>query len=298
MPLHETDIQPPDDQKTLEWIAALASAGMDYRLSRQQGTWLIHVASEQAELALRIILEHEEVNRGWPPPIRPLTLPQTVYRTWAGLWGTGLIVLFYFWLGPSDANPNPLVARAVCNADLVKAGQWWRTVTALMLHSGFAHLAGNALFLGILGVGVCRVFGGGVGWLIMLLAGAGANLTAALASEFHHAAVGASGVCFAALGILSVHQAVRNLRRFGDWRSVWSRAWLPLSAGLALLGLMGTGPGTDIAAHGLGFVYGMFLSIPLNFFLRRSIPEWGQRILELLCLGIALGAWWPAVKAG
>jgi membrane associated rhomboid family serine protease len=280
----------------LEWITALSAAGMDYRLSRREGRWVLHVPREHSLEARREIEAYERVNAGWPPSEAPeLPARGGPYRTWASAWGAVLLAGFHVWMGPYDPT-IPYLRAASADAAGIVAGEWWRVVTALTLHSGVVHLAGNALCLLLVGHAVCRLFGGGVGWLLMLGSGVAGNAAVAWIFRTEHISVGASTSSFGAIGVLVAYRAWRSFRRYRDWRSIWGRTWIPVGAGLALLALLGTGPQSDLAAHGLGFLFGILFSLPLCVAGTRWVPEWAQRLLEMGCLLLVMAAWSAAAR--
>jgi len=293
----EEDFVPPDDQKTLEWITVLAASSLDYRLSRQAAGWVIHVPRRQIAAARAEIAAYEADSRDWPPS--ELTRAEeepTTYDSWSPLWVSGFVIAFYVWLGPYDAG-SAVLRRAAVDTEAVLHGEWWRLITGLTVHSGAAHLAGNALFLLLLGYAVCLSFGGGLGWALILAAGIAGNAVACVLHGVHHVSVGASTACFGALGIMSALQVIRNARRFGARWGVWSRTWVPLGAGLALLTLLGTGPRSDLAAHAFGFVAGLIFCIPFGWHGTTWIPAWGQRALQLGCLIVVMMAWRIVLRA-
>ena len=292
----EDRIVAPSDQKTLEWIAVLSAARIDFRLSRTEGRWVIHVPLPQSGGAHAELSVYESENRNWPfrLPSRGLAW-QPPQHTLAALWGLGLVVAFYVWFGPYDPE-NALLRAASADADAILAGQWWRALTALTVHAGFTHVAGNALGLLFLGHAVCRLFGGGLGWLLLLGSGVVGNLAVAFLVRSAHISVGASTACFGAIGILVTFQTLQMLRRWQDWRSIWSRVWMPLGSGIALLALLGTGPDSDVTAHLFGFVFGVVFSAPFCLWGLRWFPSWGQRALELVCVLAVLCAWASVFK--
>jgi membrane associated rhomboid family serine protease len=155
-------------------------------------------------------------------------------------------------------------SAGVSNASDVRDGEWWRTVTALLLHADIVHLLGN-LALGGLLVGLLATEAGvGTALLLTLLGGALGNASNALIGATTHSSIGASTAVFAALGAL-VGGRLR-LDRAGIQRG---RAWIPLIAGLVILGWLG-GPSerigangaavrTDVPAHVLGLLWGLAL---------------------------------------
>ncbi len=139
---------------------------------------------------------------------------------------------------------------------LLAGGEWWRPLTATFLHGDLGHLLGN-LGLGALLLPLAsRTLGGPAAWSGALACGALANIATAL-TQFpaEYRALGASGVLFAALGLLTGASAVFVRRSPG--RAPWRSPLVPLGAGLALFGLYGVGgPGTDLLGHAFGFLIG------------------------------------------
>jgi len=281
----------PSEGKAREWSTALAAMGIDHRIDRAAGISVVHVASDRADAADETIEAYEKENADWPPARAwPPAEERPTYKTWAALWGPALIFLFYAWLGAYDPE-IPVLRAASADAERIVSGEWWRVVTALSLHSGFVHLAGNAIFLSLFAHAVCREMGSGLGWMLILGGGIAGNTAVAWLPYTSHVAIGASTASFAALGILSIHMAVVNYRRTRSWRSIWSRTWIPLAAGLALLALLGGSEGSDVAAHVFGFLCGLLLGLPFSVLGTRWLPFWGQRLLELLSLLTVLVAW-------
>jgi len=292
----EDTLLPPDDQKTLEWIAVLAAADLDYRLDRDQHRWILHVPASQAAAARAELgaYEADVGNRSLRFP-RFAELCQPSHHTLAALWGVGLLLAFYAWCGPFNEH-DPLLGNASADAEAIMAGQWWRPITALTLHADFSHVAGNALCLLVLGHAVCSLFGGGLGWLLILMSGAAGNFAVAWLMRSGHVSVGASTASFGAIGILVAQRSVATYRRWHEWRSLWSPVWLPLGSGLALLALLGTGPQSDLTAHLFGFVLGVVLAAPFCRQGGRVLPDWAQRLLELACVLAVLSAWAAALR--
>jgi membrane associated rhomboid family serine protease len=154
-------------------------------------------------------------------------------------------------------------------------------VTALTLHADVAHALSNgfalALFLGAVG----SVLGTGVGCALILLAGAGGNLANAFLHGSPHVSVGASTAVFAAVGVLGSFGLVMRSRGALSRR----RAWLPVAAALALLGMLGTGEGrVDIWAHLFGLLVGGILGILIALVTPRP-PGFG---IQWACGGAAV----------
>jgi uncharacterized membrane protein YfcA len=108
--------------------------------------------------------------------------------------------------------------------------------------------------------------------------------------------VGASSAGFGAIGILACCQFAQRFREGQPLASVWSRTWIPLGAATALLALMGTSPGSDLAGHGLGLAFGVLLAVPFCVRAVRRREEVAQRLIALVCLALVLVSWAAAFR--
>ena len=290
-PHHEIESLPPGDQKTLEWIAVLAAAELDYRLAHTAGQWTIHIPAAQADTARTELAAYDaDLSAPAPSPL-PASRPRIAGAdSWSPLWVAGMLIAFHMWIGPYEGG-SALVRGAAMDTNRLFAGEWWRLLTALTAHSGPTHLAGNVVCILLFGYAACSTFGSGLSWLLILGSGILGNAAAGLLHGPDHISVGASTACFGALGILSAAQAIRKLRQHGFSRSIWSRTWIPLGAGFALLTLMGTGPRSDFLAHLFGFGSGIAPCLPLAWHGPPPLSSGAQQGLQLCALVILMTAW-------
>ena len=288
-------LRPPSEQKTLEWVAALSARGIPHHLYNDEEGWVLALTEEDISAAQTEITEFEAINRNWPPPTQPKTPATMNYEgSWSGLAGSIIIVAFFTLLGSYNGELS-IHEAAASNSVGLKNGEWWRPITALSMHSGFSHMAGNAVFLALFAVSICRMIGSGIGWLAILLSGIVGNVIVAGLSSNPHASVGASTSVFGALGILSMMQAVRAYQADLQWHSVFSRLWLPLMAGAGFLGFMGVSENSDLAAHFYGFFVGLLLGLAVTPVFKRPLSFWPQRIFQIVCLVAILWAWRAAL---
>ena len=182
---------------------------------------------------------------------------------------------------------------------MVQGSQWWRALTALTLHADVVHLVSNL----ISGLGfaffVCRFFGAGAGWLLVLLSGIAGNVLNAMVyyPEVHYS-IGASTAVFGALGLLTgvgIWAAVLD----PDHRLSLPRWLIPVFGGLTLLGLFGVGDGNvDVAAHISGFacgaVFGALGAWVQSWFL--VLQRWSIAC-GALSLGLLALAWYATFGA-
>ena len=292
----EAEIVPPDAGKTLEWITTLAAAGLDYRLSCIYGDWIIHVPREQGAAADAEIAGYERDNADWPPVPRVSAVAASpTYDSWSPLWVCGFLAAFYLWLGPYNGDA-PILRAAAADAQATLAGEWWRPITSLTLHAGPTHLAANLLGLLLLGHAVCRVAGGGLGWVLVLVSGVLGNAITAFVVRSDHVSVGSSTALFGALGILSAWRMAVNFRTDAGV-GIWNKTWLPVGAGLALLAMLGTGPRSDMAAHVFGFAGGLVLGATVGLCGTSRLPRWAQPGLQMGSLCVVMYAWRVALAA-
>jgi rhomboid protease GluP len=93
-----------------------------------------------------------------------------------------------------------LVAMGADRADLVLAqGQWWRVMTAMLLHGGVEHLVGNCVALLIAGLMLERRLGGAWFAAIFVLGGVAGSLASLVYNPEGTLSVGASGAIMALL---------------------------------------------------------------------------------------------------
>ncbi|MEZ7842542.1 MAG: rhomboid family intramembrane serine protease [Opitutales bacterium] len=206
-----------------------------------------------------------------------------------------VLITCFVWQGRADM----VSAGQADSVAMVKGSQWWRAVTALTLHADVVHLVSNL----ISGLGfaffVCRFFGAGAGWLLVLLSGIAGNVLNAMVyyPEVHYS-IGASTAVFGALGLLTgvgIWAAVLD----PDHRLSLPRWLIPVFGGLTLLGLFGVGDGNvDVAAHISGFacgaVFGALGAWVQSWFL--VLQRWSIAC-GALSLGLLALAWYARVGA-
>lgn len=176
-------------------------------------------------------------------------------------------------------------------AGLIRAGEWWRVMTALSLHADTFHLISNLAFGLVFGFFAGELLGWGLAWFGMLLAGALGNTINALVQAPDHVSIGASTAVFATLGILAAYTWKRRRTRINRW--------VPLAAGVALLAFLGMGgERTDIFAHLAGFGSGGLFG--LIFGITESHSLLAARYKHILGLATSLlfaAAWALALLA-
>jgi len=276
----------------MDWSLVLLSQGIESTVQHDPltGEWVLRVEEDQVPAALHSIRLYERENRAWP--FRQ-TLPWVgAAFDWAAVAWVGLIAVFFL-LQTQPAST--LYDVGVSRAGLVRAGDWWRPVTATCLHADLGHLALNAVFgLLLLGMAMGR-FGSGPALLATLISGALANVIPLAWREDWAGSLGASGVVMAALGLLAADAVVQQLQRRQRGRLVAQA----LGGGVMLFVLMGTSPSSDIPAHTAGFVLGILLGLPLAWLPMTAIHRTRCNLVTggVYCV-LLCGAWIVAMTRG
>jgi len=268
-----------DPETLLDRSMVLDATGIAHEIqAAPDGGGEIVVADEDAPAAEAALAAWEAENRPRPsPPVKP-----DYGSSLAGV-AVGLVILVFSLragLGPSGG----LFERGSADAVRMLHGEWWRAATALTLHADLAHVAANAVAMAVFLGAVARRLGPAIAVWMVLLAGIAGNLLTALVLPGGHVSIGASTAVFGALGTLSALQVPRR------------SAWLTLGAGVALLGLLGTGARADLLAHLFGFAVGVAEGLAV----RRRMPPRRSLLQPALALLAALPvilAWWRALAS-
>jgi membrane associated rhomboid family serine protease len=281
-----------------EWTLVLSSMGIAHAVRDVGNGWVILVAREDEARATEAIRLYEAENRNWPPRRTRELLPHP--RSLVAPLLMLLLVTFFSVTGPA-ARSSEWFARGTASTDRILHGEIWRTVTALTLHADTLHVLGNALTGSIFLSAVNRRLGDGRGPLVVLLGGALGNFVNAAWHRTAHLSIGASTAVFAAVGVLAATQLAVDRR---DGSRPWLERVAPVVGGLALLGMLGASPHSDLLAHlfglGAGLVVGLATTAVMSLAKRRSESTGatltaGSPITQILCalaaFGLVLGSW-------
>ena len=126
------------------------------------------VPAEVSEKAKYEIWQYEKENQQ-APPARPRPVP-AFQNAVPGIVAYIVVVILVTWLAGESAFNKDWLAAGRVDGELIRQGEWWRTLTALTLHSGFRHLAGNIGFGALFGLLAGRLFGSGLTWLCVVIA--------------------------------------------------------------------------------------------------------------------------------
>jgi len=239
-----------DRRQAMDWCLVLLSQGIESTAvpDPDSGQWQLRVSLGQAEEAASALQLYEQENRNWPLRQR-LPWPGFAFDWTVLAWVGLMITLFALQSRPG----SPVEADGICNAGLMRTGEWWRTVTATTLHADLGHLSMNLVFgVFLLGIAMGR-FGSGLTLVTTTVCGALANLLPALWRPDQASGLGASGVVMAALGMLAADTAVQYWRHKQPPRLILEG----LIGGLLLFVLLGMSPTSDVPAHAGGFLAGL-----------------------------------------
>lgn len=281
-----------------EAALALSAREIAHRIDRAgKNTWVLSVeeparAAAEEELAA---YEAEQAAHPGPPPERA---PGVEVEPWVLLTAGSIMAAGFTaqqrlgeWIvDAGNAESTAIIGR----------GEWWRCVTALLLHGDLGHLLANLGF-GLFFATFCVMqFGAGLSWLLIVASGAIGNaLNAWCYRGSLHRSIGASTAVFAALGLL-VGAEVYHRLAFPGTRTR-RHLFAPIGAGLALLAYLGVGEAhsdIDFMAHGWGFLVGVLLGIPATAApLRHPLPAWGQSLAGWLTLLVVAVSWFLALRA-
>lgn len=262
----------------------LDAYGLLYSIKRSGSDWEIWVDETIRDRALELIEQYIDENPHIPLPDDQET--ETYQRTFTGIWACLIILACSIAVNVSGSADKIFWEYGASAFDILN-GEIYRTVTSLMLHASYPHLAGNMAGIAIFGTAVCNITGAGAGWLMILLTGILGNLSNAALFRYGHISIGASTAVFGAVGILAAYQLIRKIKIAGQRM----KAWLPLAGGLALLGFLGSGEHSDLTAHLFGFIAGICLGLLYALYLRSLLEKRHQTYCMAATISMVVFSW-------
>jgi rhomboid protease GluP len=283
----------PSRRRCAEVALVLEAVGLRPALHDLGTSCIVIVAPaevSQARLEIDAWLAENHA-RPEPPAIR-----EPVAGGRRGVLGYALVVVIVALAVGNFAFDRDWLTAGRIDGAAMRAGEWWRALTALSLHADLEHLSANVFFGGVFGWFAGRYLGSGVAWLLILLAGGLGNTLNVLVLGAGHRAIGASTAVFAALGLLG---SLGWAGRRGSLQG-WVYRLGPVIAAVALLAYTGAGgERTDIGAHVWGFAAGLGAGILAaripQALLARAVVQGAAGIAALALLA---GAWMLALAAG
>jgi rhomboid protease GluP len=254
----EAMIPMKDLRDAMDCSLALTSQAIENHIGKDETVengFYLTVGELDYSHALDTIRRFRDENRRWRWR-KPFVHARISFRWSSIIW---CLVLGAFAYLP-DIKPG-VVEGGILNSALVFDGEWWRVMTATMLHRDIAHLFSNlsAGFV-LFGLAMGR-FGSGIGLLTILLTGVGGNLFGLAYHMDPYRGLGASGAVMGALGMLGPH-AIGLVRQN---RSALRLVVSGLLGVVMLFVLFGMSPESDVIAHFGGFISGIAFGAILGF---------------------------------
>ncbi len=268
-----------------DYSLVLASHNIPCLLAENDGGWKIFVYEEDAEDAWINVEQYAAEN---PRAVMQDGAPahQRSPLTFTGIWMS--LTLLAWHIAVTSGNDRELfINDYASSASAIIDGELYRSVTSLVLHGNAAHLAGNMAGIAIFGSAVCAIAGWGAGLSMVLMTGILGNIMNAYLYGSNHVSIGASTAVFGAIGILCARQFIREFKTGG--RRI--RAVIPLCAGLALLGLLGSSQHTDIMAHFFGFISGIAIGTIYGAFMKKPASGVTQAFFLVFTLATLAASW-------
>jgi rhomboid protease GluP len=268
----------------------LAAVQIPFQIVDDIASCALVVPAEFSAQAMQQLIQYDDEN---PPQIAPVAKAPVYHNAVPGLVAYVVILCAVAVIADFAPWAKDWYVSGRVDGALIRAGEWWRTITALTLHSGLKHLTGNLVFGIMFGLFAGRLLGSGVAWLAVVVAAATGNAVNTLLLESTHRAVGASTAVFAALGLVAGFVWRGKLMA----QDRWPYRVGPIVGGFALLMYTGTGDErTDIGAHLMGFLCGLFAGMLLTV----AREHLADRRLQLFCgfaaIALIIGAWLVAIR--
>lgn len=263
----------------------LSARKIPYELIHDDSGYALVVPAEVSGEAVRELALYDDEN---PPVFRKPRRQVPYHNPLPGIFGYVIVVCVVAWFAATAMFGENWLQAGRVDGELIRRAEWWRLVTALTLHSGPAHLAGNLVFGTVFGLFAGRLLGSGVAWFAIIVCAAFGNLFNTMLLESMHRSIGASTAVFAALGLVAGF--VWRAKLVSQER--WPYRLGPIVGGLALLMYTGTGDAnTDVGAHLMGFVSGFIGGLLVV----RLIDKLTDARLQLACgtaaLALLVVAW-------
>lgn len=269
----------------------LESARIPYEIVEDGVSCVLVVPASASPRAVEEIRQYETEN---PPARRQRPAKPAYHNAIPGVVGYVAVICAVTWLAGAAAFGQDWLGAGRIDGELLRGGEWWRTVTALTLHADLQHLAGNIVFGVFFGLLAGRLIGPGVAWLAALVAAGAGNALNALLLDSGHRSIGASTAVFAMLGLLAGF--VWRGKLMSQQR--WPYRVGPIVGSVALLMYTGTGDAnTDIGAHLMGFVCGFGGGLGLAEVRTRLSVGRLQLYCACAALALLLVAWLMAFQA-
>jgi len=281
----------PNRRSCADRALVLSAAHIPHQLVDDGPACAIVVPAEYSAAAAEQIRLYDEEN----PPVRPRPVRRIEYHdALPGIFGYVVILCLVTGLAGYSVFGQDWLAAGRIDGELIREGEWWRTITALTLHSGLRHLLGNLVFGVFFGIFAGRLLGSGIAWLVIVVAAAAGGAANTLLLDSAHRSIGASTAVFASLGLIAGYVWRGKLMA----QDRWSTRYGPIVGGLALLMFTGTGDeNTDVGAHLLGFAAGFAAGMLLTFVRKLPTGVRPQLVAGAVAVLLVVVSWIVALAA-
>jgi len=213
-------------------------------------------------------------------------------------WALFVLIVLIFWHGirmdwwslplAHTASPEAWIKAGSLNVTLVRAGEWWRTATALTLHANSLHLFSNVAFSAPFLILLTQRMGMGISLSATVFSGMLANALDVLYRDPGYSSLGASTAMFSVVGLLCADIVIRSPSIRGIRRLA-----LPMAAGMSFLALLGTeGENIDYAAHIFGLLCGFLTGLAVSSAVRHDAVSRPLEILLTAAVPVFLAFCW------
>ncbi|MCP3875570.1 MAG: rhomboid family intramembrane serine protease [Desulfobacteraceae bacterium] len=241
-------------------ILILTSQHIENRVEKENNLFHILVNEKDANKAVATIETYYKENKFFRLKQKLQEFPISSFKSLTAFIIMGLLCGIHATCIHTLSHEN-MILKYGASALFILQGETYRAITALFLHSNAQHLIGNMAGMLIFGAPLISLAGFGMGPFMLLFAGTLGNLLNAYLYQSAHLSIGASTSIMGAAGLLAAYQITQK------GKPLQLNNFMPLIAGAVLVGMFSHGENTDVWAHVLGFLCGLFPGIiffPLN----------------------------------
>ncbi len=172
-------------------------------------------------------------------------------------------VVYYFIVaaGGSTNDLGYMLSRgADCAPYVFEKHEYWRLLTSMFIHFSFQHLAGNMIYLGLVGASYEKAAGHMKFLLVYMLSGIGGGVVSCAWYQLTGQAVVSAGASGAVYGLVAmvIYLMYTARKRTGPGPLMYRMAIVLL---FLVYSNFAAGRGVDIAAHIGGLIFGFIVSI-------------------------------------
>jgi rhomboid protease GluP len=262
-----------------EWALVLSSESIPCDIQEKDGRWVISVEESFYERAEKILSDYDRENRVSLVAAEELRARGKSYSPYA----VSFLLLAIFILLKLTGLEESFIRTGAASAGKILQGELWRIITALTLHADLLHVLANAFSCWVFCAPVVNIYGSGLGWFLILLAGASGNLITAFIYRTAHTSIGASTSLFGAVGLLGASRCALGKR----YRLQGRKTWFYIAGTVTLVAVMGVGENVDVLAHLFGAMMGVIFGFPSARKMSRPSGQLSQNVQFIMGAGTA-----------